>query len=497
VVSGLRLIFKKKAGPIILNCCTGWQKTVFVRKQSFSNCRRKPGVYPSRNNQKNAFTEPGSYFLTKSFEKDPENVTKTPLYLVLKNNIPYRNLWIGTTGRSLGGWIYRITLITYAVRTLPQGVGIAWILLASGLPAVILAPWTGPLIDRFDKRLLLIMVNLSLATLTLILFAIVHLRHVVVLDFIMIALLSSGSAFTNPARTALTTQLVSREHLPNMRGFEVVTSGVIMVMGALIGGFIVTLASVSTGFLLTALSYLWYALWSVTLPQPARADHPDHRREKGLLAYLKDLREGLRIAWVNPVAMLVLGLGISWGIIGGSYYVLLSYVGSGALTANGTGIGLFYALDGVGYMIGGGVAGQWFGTHDKTSRMAMIAAYLLQSVFLVFFARSSHLDMAIVWLLVMRIASGIVVTLDGLMLQRNVPQQYQGRIISLHDGLYGLLMQGSYLIGGWGIMVLGAPMLGTILAALSAIIGIVVVVIVLRMGLFRDTAIDNRLNRQI
>ncbi len=146
---------------------------------------------------------------------------------------------------------------------------------------------------------------------------------------------------------------------------------------------------------------------------------------------------------------------MSWGIIGGSYYVLLSYVGAGALSANGTGIGFFYALDGAGYMTGGGIAGRWLGSHDKMSRIAIMGAYGRQSLFLVFFARSTQLDPAIFWLLLMRIASGIVVTLDQVMLQVHVPQAYQGRIIALHGGLYGILMQISYLFGGWGIRTFG------------------------------------------
>ena len=98
-------------------------------------------------------------------------MAQSSIYGILKNNIPYRNLWVGRTGRSLGAWIYRITLLTYVVRTLPHGTGIAWILLASGLPAVIISPWAGPIIDGIDQRQLLIGGNFILAAVTLGLFA--------------------------------------------------------------------------------------------------------------------------------------------------------------------------------------------------------------------------------------------------------------------------------------------------------------------------------------
>lgn len=419
---------------------------------------------------------------------------KTPVYFILKENSRFRNLWIGTTGRSLGAWIYRVTLLTYAVHTLPHGVGIAWILLASGVPAVIMSPWMGPWIDRVNKRLMVIGGNLLLSAIAFTLFGIVYFGHSIFLVFALIILLSAGGGFPRVAGQSLTTQIVSRDQLPQVNGLNGLTNGAIMLIGALLGGAIVTWTSVAVGFLVTAISYVWYALWVMTLPAPEKVAVSSV--DQKTFRYFTEFREGIHIARRNPAVLLVLGLGISWGIIGGSYYVLLSDVGSGALAANGTGIGIFYAIDGLGSMIGGGIAGQWLGRHDKVSRIAIIGAYFLQSVFLVFFARSSQLGLAIFWLLIMRIASGIVVTLDGLLLQLHVPQQYQGRVIALHGGLYGILMQGSYLVGGWGITALGAPMLGTLLAGLSAVIGLFVVLLALRMGLLYEVA-STRVDQQV
>lgn len=50
------------------------------------------------------------------------------------------------------------------------------------------------------------------------------------------------------------------------------------------------------------------------------------------------------------------------------------------------------------------------------------------------------------------------------------------------------MMQGSYLVGGWGIATLGAPVFGTLLAALSGVIGLFIVIATLRMGLLHDAS---------
>lgn len=403
------------------------------------------------------------------------------LWGILKQNTLYRNLWLGFNGRYLGSWIYRITLLTYAVQVLPHGIGIAWILMASEMPGVALSPWVGPWVDYLGARRVLVEINSLLAALSIVLVFVVGVLHDTPVAIVIISLLGMGGAFTGPARRALTTQIVTKADLARINGLEVVTDAVILLSGSLIGGFLVASQSVAFGFSVTTFSFAWYAFWSLFLPRATIVDHTTNVAFPRF-SYFQALREAFHMIYSNPVVTAVLGLGASWGIIGGSYYVLLSYVGSGALAANSSGIGLFYALDGVGQIVGGLFAGRWLGNRDGLSRLAIIGAYFLQAIFLVFFAHSFQLRMAIIWLLLMRMTSGVVVTIDPLLLQRHVPQEYQARIFALHGGFYGILMQASYLMGGWGIAALGAPALGTVLGGISGFLGILLIGVAIRHG---------------
>ncbi len=140
-------------------------------------------------------------------------------------------------------------MLAYAVRILPHGVGIAWILLASDLPG------------RHDFSLdracdrgfgqapdIFIRGNLLLAVPAVILFALVDLGHDVILVFVMIVLLSLSGVFPYLGASLLTTEMVSREHLPQVKGPQGITSGAVMLAGSLIGGIIVTMTSVADGF---------------------------------------------------------------------------------------------------------------------------------------------------------------------------------------------------------------------------------------------------------
>lgn len=249
---------------------------------------------------------------------------------VLKQNTNYRHLWLGFNGRYLGSWIYRITLLTYAVQVLPHRIGIAWILLASELPGVMLSPWVGPWIEYLGARRVLVVINNFLAGLSIVLVFVVGVLHDTPVAIVIVSLLGIGGAFTGPARRTFTTQIVTKTDLAGINGFEVVTDGVVLLLGSLIGGFLVASESVALGFFVTAPSFAWYAFWSLFLPCATMIDHPANVAVPRF-SYFRALREAFHMIYSNPVVIAILGLGASWGTIGGSYYVLLSYVGSGAL----------------------------------------------------------------------------------------------------------------------------------------------------------------------
>lgn len=100
------------------------------------------------------------------------------------------------------------------------------------------------------------------------------------------------------------------------------------------------------------------------------------------------MHDGFRALVEFPAAMSVLLVGIAWGLLGGSYDILLSDYGVRLLHGGGWGLSALYATDGLGVLLG-----TWLGRiiRARWRPHAYGLAYLLQGVFWTLFALSHTL----------------------------------------------------------------------------------------------------------
>src|SRR5450759_3775652 len=87
------------------------------------------------------------------------------------------------------------------------------------LPQILLGPFVGALVDRWNRRLIMIVADTAIAAATgvlILLFAagIVKVWHV----YAILLLRSLGGAFHGPAMTASTTLMVPKKHLARLAG---------------------------------------------------------------------------------------------------------------------------------------------------------------------------------------------------------------------------------------------------------------------------------------
>ena len=80
---------------------------------------------------------------------------------LLRNNPDYTRLWLAQVISLLGDWFDTITLLALVAIYSPEykGLAVSGLLLARYIPAMVLSPFTGVLIDRFDRKRLMIWSN--------------------------------------------------------------------------------------------------------------------------------------------------------------------------------------------------------------------------------------------------------------------------------------------------------------------------------------------------
>ncbi len=271
-------------------------------------------------------------------------------------------LWIAQVFSSLGDWIGLLAILAIANRVSSgNAAALSLVMVARMLPGFILAPVCGALVDRWDRKRVMIVTDVSRAAIIATLPFVDSIAALVVASFALELL----TLLWGPAKDASVPHLVPRESLTQANSLSLVASFGTFPLGALIFALLAGLAEWLSGFeflslfdadqealalYLDALSYLASGIIIVFLPipQPARLDG----KRADWVQTWRDIKEGVHfIATHDLVRGVMIGLG--GGLIGGGMMIPLGPVFSTEVLGEGTsGFGLLMFSLGLGASIG-------------------------------------------------------------------------------------------------------------------------------------------------
>ncbi|MFT5202484.1 MAG: dTMP kinase, partial [Candidatus Aldehydirespiratoraceae bacterium] len=248
-------------------------------------------------------------------------------------------LWIAQVISATGDWLGLIATIALATRLTSdgtEGTAIALVLATRIAPGFFLATAAGVIVDRFDRKRLLLVCDVGRAAVFFTLPFVDSLFGLVVASF----LLEIFTMLWSPAKEAIVPNIVPKEKLTTANSLNVAAAyGMFPVAAGLAAllakaaeslpaeGWVNTwrLNEEGLAFYVDGLSFLLTALIIYTISFPRRTRAERHGNEKGnwdLGGAWRELREGWRFIAVNPIVRAVnIGLGV--GIIGGGMLVPL------------------------------------------------------------------------------------------------------------------------------------------------------------------------------
>jgi MFS family permease len=350
-----------------------------------------------------------------------------------------RKLWAATLLGSLAVWIAQVALIV-AVLEHHSGSTLAWVLLASTAPALLVGFAGGAVADRHDPRRVARLAGL--ARVGLLVAVGLGLVPSLAIGTIAYAAFLCLGRLSGPATIRLLYAALPTEQRAAGNAALGTVSGITTVLGAAIGGLSVGAMGVVPAFIVAAAIQAAAAgvLWTLN-PVP-KASRPVEDRP----GFGQSIVEGFVAMRRFPLAASVIVVGIAWGLIGGGYDVLIGIYGTHLLRGGGgLAVGLLYVADGVGVILGSYLAARLPARHQ---RGWYALAYGLQGALWTVFALSHNLVQAIPALLLMRVASGVIIALDTTLLLATVPDRLHGRIYALHTTTYGAVMRASLAITG-------------------------------------------------
>lgn len=157
-------------------------------------------------------------------------------FLLLLKNENYRKFYLAQTISSFGSRIYAIALTIYVYQLTKSAIGVATMLMLTAIPAFTLGPVFGVIIDKYNKRKLLIILNILSGIFTLLILLTDNFFYIYVVIFVT-SLVGQVSGSTE--KTVYTSVLPSKDFLVGSSIISV-TKKVLHIFAPAIGALLIT-----------------------------------------------------------------------------------------------------------------------------------------------------------------------------------------------------------------------------------------------------------------
>jgi len=390
---------------------------------------------------------------TESEDDRPPAPEGRSTYLgVLRECPDYRLLFTARTISLMGDWFSLIAIIALLREVVGSSpTALSGVLILRLLPIFLAGPIAGVVADRFNRKAIMVISDLLRCVLVLGLILAPIVPAPLVWVYVLTALQVAGSAFFEPARSASLPQLVPERHLATANALGALIWSAMFALGAALGGVVSDLFGWRTALIVDGATYLVSA-WLVSrilLPRrPQRASGPV---DWVTLTGFRDFREGLRFIVRRPPVGTVILVKAGWGIAG-SATLFLSLFGERYFSVGGRpdlGVALMLSARALGTALGPVIARRLVQDESPEAMRRLFGfAFAWPVVWYLLFSWADGVVMAATCVVLAHFGGSVLWVYSTVLLQRMVPNEFLGRIMSTDLGLTTLTISLSTWVYG-------------------------------------------------
>ena len=271
--------------------------------------------------------------------------SSNPYVELLRSNVAFRRIWLGDIASLLGDWFNTIALYILVRQLTGSTLALGVVFVTKMLPFALASPLAGLVVDRYNRRRLMILSDLARAVVVLG-FLLVRDAGDLWLLFALSALQIMISAVFIPARSASLPNITSEEELVVANSLSSATWSTLLALGAAAGGLATEWLGIRTVFLLDSLSYVISAffIYRAVIPQATAPPSPGT-----VVSVLRDTVAGWRHLFENPPIGRMILAKTAWATGGGGLVYMLALMGEELRPeAPAVAMGILYAARGLG-----------------------------------------------------------------------------------------------------------------------------------------------------
>lgn len=346
------------------------------------------------------------------------------LLALVQGNRNFRFLWFGQIVSQLGDWFNIVALYALLFELTGSATAVAGLMVMQVLPLALVGPVAGVIVDRFDRRHVMIGADLLRGTAVLgLLF--VRTPETVWLAYVVTGVMVACSGFFEPARSATVPSIVPREKLVAANAISTGTWSAMLALGASLGGGVAAILGRDAAFIINAVSFFASAafLWQMRVPSRSEAvrAQPGLRGVFDGLSYMRAHTDVARIALIKG----------GWALVGGAL-LLLTVFGDRIFRigdSSDAGIGILFASRGIGALAGSLIVSLIAARQGNLIRL-IAPAYFISGACYAALAIAPTIWFAAGAVIAAHVFGSILWVASNVLLQMRVPDEFRGRVFS-------------------------------------------------------------------
>jgi MFS family permease len=396
---------------------------------------------------------------------------------LLAANADFRRLWTGQVVSEIGDWFNNIAVLALTIQLAGrgrEGQAVALYAIARHLPLFLFGPLAGVVVDRIDRRRVMIAADVARAVLALG-FLLANMTGKLPVIYFVGASLFAVSAFFNAAKRASIPNLVhGMSELMNANSLSASTTAATIAVGSALGGLLSTFIGRNPVFILNAATFLISAEMIRRIRTVVSEERAVSSKEQAAssgappslsltanrqlpAAYWLDFREGLRYVRRSRVLWAIFVVAAGWGLGNGVARALYSIFGArlGLAAVEGLverptdfGISVLFIAMGLGGIIGAPIARRFNSAAGDTLAPRMGRSMIFDGCGLAVFSLMPNLWGAALVLVAREINFAIWWTAQQTIIMSRTDNRYAGRVFASYETLTTLMMVAAMLTSG-------------------------------------------------
>jgi DHA3 family macrolide efflux protein-like MFS transporter len=366
----------------------------------------------------------------------------------------FLTIWVGQAFSLVGSALVRFALIWWLTEKTESPVVLTTATLISMLPFIGLAPFSGALVDRWNRRWVMVVSDAIIAILTAALAVLYWLDVAQVWHvYLVLFLRSFGGVFQSPAMQASTALMVPKKQLARVAGMNDTLMGVVNIVSPPLGALLLEVLSMEGTLvidLVTAALAIGPLLF-IPIPQP----EPDPDRQSG--SFWEEMSAGFRFVWGWKGLFFLFVVLAAMRFFMAPAFSLLPLMVKDHFGGEALELGWINSAHGFGFIAGGFLLSLWggFKRRSYTALAGLVGVGIGSLAFGLVPANAFGLALGVMFLRTMMIP--MIRSSVMALFQTYVPADLQGRVFTLLLSSISLMAPAGLALGGPVANALGIP----------------------------------------